>query len=122
MKRNFADILLTLGYYSYGQYLASDQWATIRNAVLVRDEHRCLICHAPANQVHHHSYAAAVMEGKRFSSLSSLCRHCHQKIEIRSNGKKRRLAAANKAFRRRQHAYRQMSDAEKWTPIVPSSD
>lgn len=62
----------------YSVYLRSEEWKAIRLRVLMRDNHLCLDCGRKATQVHHLSYAPAVMSGRDDTKLVSLCRKCHK--------------------------------------------
>ena len=84
--------LRILGLASYPDYLASDLWRSIRSRVLRRDGHRCRTCPKKATQVHHQSYGMSAMDGTDISSLYSLCRDCHEAIELCPDGSKRNPA------------------------------
>jgi 5-methylcytosine-specific restriction endonuclease McrA len=63
----------------YAAYRASPKWAAMRDRVLARDDHWCQGClDAPADVVHHHTYAHV---GNEFAfELVSLCSPCHTRI------------------------------------------
>lgn len=64
----------------YARYLASEDWAARRQAVLERDGFRCQRagCAQPAAEVHHLTYARAGREP--LSDLISLCADHHRAI------------------------------------------
>lgn len=81
-------VLKRLGFESYGDYLKSDLWASIRSRVFDRDGGRCRGCGKKAAQVHHFSYGDVTMRGEILDRLISVCLRCHRKIEFK-NGRKR---------------------------------
>lgn len=83
-----------LGYSSYQEYLASDDWKKIREEILVPGT-LCLVCDCPAQVVHHVRYTTNVLLGLTPSRLAPLCHRCHEQIEIAADGSKRRMSAAN---------------------------
>lgn len=89
-----------LGFKTYGDYRASDIWKTIRAMVLKRDGGKCVCCQKTATNVHHQSYAAAVLAGSALQLLHSLCRDCHKAIEFDEYGRKVTIAIANRVLRR----------------------
>lgn len=91
-KRN--DLLSELGYASYKEYLQSDDWKMIRARILAANN-LCVMCESKATQVHHVKYYASVMLGISDTRLASLCGKCHETIEIKENGDKRRPGLAN---------------------------
>ena len=105
-----------LGFASYRDYLRSELWRWVRGRVLARDDHRCLVCGAYADTVHHHSYRVPVMVGTELNLLSSICSHCHEIISVNVCGEKRCLWAANRAFDRR----RELMQVNWWPVLHPS--
>lgn len=95
-------LLLTLGFSSYPEYLRSSLWRSIR---LKRLKKRCSLCPNPAAQLHHLSYSKEVLLGLDGSKLVSLCRVCHNLIEFDHEGRKRALAEANSLLRRFRNPY-----------------
>lgn len=89
-----------LTFASYREYLGSEIWSRIRRRVLIRDRGLCRLCHSKASQVHHKSYAIEVLLGDDIKPLISICRKCHDHIEIAPDGTKRTLAEANKIAKR----------------------
>jgi hypothetical protein len=81
----------------YLQYLKRPLWTKeIRPRILERDKHVCRCCGGAATQVHHRSYAPAVMRGENDDELASLCDGCHNYIGFDESGKKRTLQEANR--------------------------
>lgn len=71
--------LETEGYADYEEYLATEQWAKKRRAVLDRDKQLCQACLTrDATEVHHLTYER-IFEEPMFD-LVAICRPCHQKL------------------------------------------
>lgn len=87
-------VLKRLGFSSYSEYLNSELWAEIRSSVLDRDGRKCKLCSMTAAVVHHIEYTLVTLRGDCLDSLVSLCRSCHDNIEVDENGRKRPLAEA----------------------------
>ncbi len=81
------NILYSLGFNTYENYLNSELWGTIRTRVFERDGHKCISCHSWATQVHHTNYSKDTMTGQDISGLISVCRNCHKMAEF--NGKQK---------------------------------
>lgn len=88
--------LSELGYRTYAEYLASDDWDAVRKRRL-RKRPNCLLCEAPATQVHHMDYGFETLLGLKPFELVSLCRKCHRLIEF-DGKRKRTLEEANRAL------------------------
>jgi 5-methylcytosine-specific restriction endonuclease McrA len=58
-------------------YLSSLEWADLRVRVLDRDGTTCVVCSAPATQVHHLTYER--WQHEALEDLVSLCNSCHAK-------------------------------------------
>jgi 5-methylcytosine-specific restriction endonuclease McrA len=63
---------------AYNQYLNSPEWAAKRTKRLAWDHYVCQGCGAPAEQVHHLTYARLGCE--LLLDLVSVCRNCHEVI------------------------------------------
>lgn len=74
---------------TYDEYLQTRLWTRIRLRVLRRDNRQCVRCGGRAREVHHRSYDRDVLEGRANHKLVSLCRGCHESIEVDENGRKR---------------------------------
>lgn len=62
---------------TYGQYLASREWALRKRAVRARSLGWCEHCHKrAATEVHHLTYER--LFGEQLSDLLHVCRPCHQ--------------------------------------------
>lgn len=62
---------------SYGDYLRSDHWKSIRAAVLLRDRYKCRQCGSRYRlQVHHLTYENRGTENP--DELITYCRRCHE--------------------------------------------
>ena len=90
------DVLLQMGYSSYGDYLQSPLWARIRARVMQGCRGLC-ICGKPATEIHHRTYKRRYMEGrgKVTTFLTAICRECHEFIEFDEGGNKVSLGLAN---------------------------
>lgn len=88
------------GLLSYADYLASDDWQTLRQRVLERDDFICVACGAQARCVHHTNYTQKTLSSK-FPTLSlvSLCHRCHGHIEFLPDGTKSTPKEAAKRLR-----------------------
>lgn len=76
---NRLEILRSLGYSSYRDYLASGRWTKIRRRVLGM-KNRCLACGERAEEVHHMSYAESVLAGADLRPLVPVCKLHHAEI------------------------------------------
>ncbi len=66
-------------FYNYHKYLQSEEWKTIRNQVIERDNGLCLHCKInPAQEVHHKHYNNIYRE--KIDDLESVCSNCHREI------------------------------------------
>jgi hypothetical protein len=69
---------------SYGAYLRSEHWKSVRAAALERAGHRCQLCNSPDRlEVHHRTYERRGRE--RPTDVTVLCDECH----ARHHGKRR---------------------------------
>jgi 5-methylcytosine-specific restriction endonuclease McrA len=64
----------------YNRYLKCSPWLALRQRVLTRDGFRCRICRAPAEQVHHLTYARVGYE--ELGDLVSVCTRCHERAHL----------------------------------------
>lgn len=88
-----------VGYADYREYLKSEQWQAIR-AVKLKKFPQCLVCDKAASQVHHLDYSEKTLLGLCLRSLVTLCDSCHERIEVTTEGEKRRLCDANAELRK----------------------
>ena len=62
----------------YQEYLTSDYWESVKQAVNSRDRHKCCLCGSTFNlQVHHRWYPARGTELDHLDALILLCSNCH---------------------------------------------
>lgn len=101
-RRN--EILHQLGFKSYKHYLRDPLWAEIRARKLKQDPY-CYGCSKPAQQVHHEHYSEAVLLGETLGGLYSICKRCHQYIEITRDGYKRTPQQATAILKRIHRIY-----------------
>lgn len=93
-KRN--EILRSMGYSSYGEYLASPLWKTIRTRILYRDRFTCYCCGERATQVHHKRYTKGSLSGENENQLEAICRDCHHLCEYTGTTKNTTRSATDK--------------------------
>lgn len=115
------------GYYN--MYLQSEAWKQKCQQVLERDDHKCVMCGRPADEVHHNTYEHIGKE--RLSDLASVCKTCHQDHHKKES--ERRLVDKSKEAShfpptlseiqcRPQHTREQVPLPEKevdWNDIIP---
>ena len=89
------ELLLSLGFDSYRDYLGSPAWAVIRSAKLA-NQPLCEICGSAAEEIHHLSYSHSALTGRSESDLVSVCRSHHVAIEFTPHHNKRTFDAARK--------------------------
>lgn len=82
-----------IGYESYIEYLKSPEWCEIRSRVLAAHP-TCSCCEKPASQVHHYNYDNRVLLGLLDALLFSVCRACHEAVELDESGQKTTLKQA----------------------------
>jgi len=88
------EVLKSIGFSSYKEYLASNLWKSIRARVL-REFSTCQ-CGKPATQVHHRSYKKRYLlgRGKLRLAMKPICEDCHKQIEF-DGDQKTSLGRAN---------------------------
>lgn len=96
-RRN--EVLHSLGFQSYKDYLCSPLWRLIRARVFQQKGRLCLLCGSSATELHHHRYHRNDLIGKKTKFIDPICRECHEKIEF-SSGRKNKLHEAKIAFQR----------------------
>lgn len=103
--------LLLLGFANYRQYLESPLWSKLRSRVLKRDNHVCWGCGRAATQVHHRRYRKDTLAGTNLEYAVSICRTCHEKIEVR-DGKKLTMYAADRSLVRIRRHFNEVQKRE----------
>lgn len=64
---------------SYRDYLKTPYWKKVRQAVLKRDDNKCVVCgNTKMLQIHHESYKHVGRELKHLDDLLTLCSKCHK--------------------------------------------
>lgn len=87
--------LRLMGYATYGDYLKSSLWSSIRRRILTKHEF-CQVCQrSRAVQVHHTKYTEANLTGQSKDGLVAICRSCHEHGEFGRTGQKLQLGTAN---------------------------
>lgn len=89
----------------YQAYLNSKHWKKIRDDVLRRANHKCVLCYAKATTVHHLDYSKKALQGKNKGSLVPLCKSCHYAIEF-TDGKKNNVGESRAKFNHLQEIVR----------------
>lgn len=89
------EILRSMGFDSYADYLKSDLWKGIRSRVIKAGYGRCVRCSGTARQVHHKEYSHAILAGHDIKPLVAVCRDCHEYCEFIAPGIKSTLTEAN---------------------------
>ena len=87
-------ILRSMGFADYAAYLGSPLWRSIRGRAFAVSK-RCYGCNGKADQIHHRSYAPAVMEGHDIRPLVPVCAACHEAVEFLPGGAKSSPTEAN---------------------------
>jgi hypothetical protein len=93
-------ILKSMGFADYSEYLKSDLWSSIRSRVYREKGHRCVLCGSRAKLVHHNKYGRSELNGKNIKHLHPLCNTCHKAIETSETGVKLELEAVRRNFDR----------------------
>lgn len=83
----------------YRKHLKSEHWRKLKLSVMGAADFKCQCCGERAETVHHCSYDAATMSGKRRRNLIAICHRCHRRGHRWRDGSKRRLSEANAAIR-----------------------
>lgn len=63
----------------YQEYLSSEYWQKVSDAVKAKAGYRCQVCNSPHDlQAHHRSYANRGRELEHIDDVTCLCRRCHE--------------------------------------------
>ena len=69
---------MTQAQKNYADYLTTDYWQKVSNAVKTRAGYRCQVCNSELDlQAHHRTYAHRGSEMDHLVDLICLCRRCH---------------------------------------------
>lgn len=74
-------------FADYTRYITSEEWYKLRSVIINRDGGICQICGAPADHVHHLTYAHFTREFP--FELVALCKDCHHQEYHSPEAKKR---------------------------------
>lgn len=78
-----------LGFYSYQEYLNSNEWKRVRDFALKNGHGKfCEICGETKNlNIHHRRYTRIhkVSLKKQIEFLTTLCRRCHEIVHLMTN-------------------------------------
>ena len=72
------EVLLRMGFRSFGHYLASPLWRRIKSRVFTRYHGKCVVCGNKANQTHFARHHHEVFVGHRLGQIKLLCRPCRE--------------------------------------------
>jgi hypothetical protein len=65
---------------NYNVFLKGKYWEMIRNAVVLRDDNKCMGCGTSLElHVHHKTYTNHLNEHNHLEDLITLCKYCHDK-------------------------------------------
>lgn len=79
ISKTYNDMLNTLKYILYEEYLQTDHWLHFRNEALKWAQNKCQICGEIYNlNIHHKTYENKGRE--TFNDVTVLCRDCHEKL------------------------------------------
>lgn len=93
------EVLRSLGFASYADYLRSPLWASIRQRVL-ESSRWCFVCGDLATQVHHQRYCRKDLTGKSLKKLVPVCATHHYRAEFRRHdGAKLSTRQANRKLK-----------------------
>lgn len=90
---------------NYNDYLKTDYWKAVAQAVKKRAGYRCQICNSQHDlQAHHRCYDNRGNELKHLDDLTCLCRRCHAifhgqlpQVKLEAKPKKERLSKLHKS-------------------------
>lgn len=105
-----ANVLNSLGFACYGDYLSSDKWGEIQRRQLFISNWHCECCPGRASFVYHSSSDINVLDGKsKRRDLHSLCDKCYSSVLFDGH----RVRSSAEAYR----TYMGMRDhhRRKWT-------
>lgn len=98
-------VLASMGFRSYGGYLKSKLWKSIRGRVYAEKGKKCSLCDALAVQIHHRRYDKKTLSGEDLTWLEPVCLHCHEAVEFNVDGSKRKFVFVDTEFIRRRTLY-----------------
>lgn len=98
MYRERQEVLESMGFRSYAEYLLSDLWRQIRDRAFSAHGDTCVLCGKRAHVLHHLSYSLETLTGGDLSGLVPLCNRCHEEVEVDGGGAKRSFRDALTQF------------------------
>lgn len=96
-----AEILESLGFKSYAEYLKSDLWEKVRAKVFALKGRVCCCCGKKAWYIHHTAYSLKTLSGDTNALIAAaypVCGKCHKSVHFRRNGEFRNGRAARDSF------------------------
>lgn len=82
-RQSWLDVLRSLGFTSYDDYIRSPLWLAIRLRVYAAKGRSCVKCGGQSEQVHHARYDKATLTGESIEFLHPVCPTCHRDSEDR---------------------------------------
>jgi 5-methylcytosine-specific restriction endonuclease McrA len=95
------EILKSLGFNLYAEYLKSDMWKKIRSKVYALKGHVCCCCGKPSKHIHHTSYSIKTLTGDTDALIASahpVCAKCHKSVHFKPDGTFRLPAGSRTSF------------------------
>jgi hypothetical protein len=90
------EILKSLGFKSYKDYLNSELWKIIKEVVLARDVHHCRCCGATGDNVFRYTDSKAAFLGAQPELLITVCNQCLR--DIYYEGRRKRSLRGSQKF------------------------
>lgn len=90
--------LAELGFATYGQYLTSGLWHTVRAKAIHAHGAICRLCKMPSTSIHHTRYHKKDLTGECMDHLHPICVPCHKIIEFDEIGRKLSMQQAIAKF------------------------
>ena len=95
-RRTCNDLVRSLGFDGFDEYLASPLFASVRARVFGERGEACVRCSNPATEVHFARHTRATLSGRSLDDLYPVCRDCSAKSQVRPDGSKTTLAEATR--------------------------
>lgn len=73
-------------YEKYQAYIKSEEWKSLREVILKRDNYHCMCCGRTAEEsgtslsIHHNNYDNLFDEANHLDDLVTLCKVCHASV------------------------------------------
>lgn len=110
-----SEILISLGFASYAEYLKSETWQRVRRVVFEMKGRRCCCCGKAANQIHHSSYTRRNLTGDSVNSIDltmfPVCSECHYRIHFKGESFRKMKDARNSLNNRKRRRSKKSAKA-----------